>query len=157
PADPCHVSSKPSLPNSSSWPSASASGSACSAKSQSILSAQRVILPPSSRGFHYCFSTGGSIMSWGNVPFVRAAGLVVAAFLFVVPQVLAGDKYPSPIPRLVYLHPAPPPIARAMPRTAGYSAVVNMPVEPPSKPFYVDLRGPDGQVRHFPVEGGPAA
>ena len=32
-----------------------------------------------------------------------------------------------------------------------------MPVQPPSKPFYVDLRGPNGQVQRFPVEGGRAA
>jgi hypothetical protein len=25
------------------------------------------------------------------------------------------------------------------------------------KPYYVTLRGPDGQVRRFPVEGGPAS
>jgi hypothetical protein len=96
-------------------------------------------------------------MSWRNVPFVKQAALTAAAFLFVAPQVRAGDKDHSPRPRLVYLQPAPPPIARAMPQPAGYSAVVNMPVEPPSKPFYVDLRGPDGRVRRFPVEGGRSA
>jgi hypothetical protein len=96
-------------------------------------------------------------MSSRNVLFVTEAVLIAAVFLFVVPQARAGDKDHSPMPRLVYLQPAPPPIARAMPQTASYSAVVNMPVQPPSKPFYVDLRGPDGRVRRFPVEGGPAA
>ena len=96
-------------------------------------------------------------MSCRNVPFLKEAALAAAAFLFLVPPLLAGDVYhtvkqPPPRPE-----PAPTPIVRAMPQAAPYSVVVNMPVQPPSKPFYVDLRGPDGQVRRFPVEGGRAA
>jgi hypothetical protein len=96
-------------------------------------------------------------MSWRNVPFVKEAALIAAAFLFVFPQVQAGDKEHSPSPRIVHPQPAPSPSVRAMPQPATYSVVVTMPVQPPSKPFYVNLRGPDGQVRRFPVEGGPAA
>jgi hypothetical protein len=96
-------------------------------------------------------------MSWRNVPFVKEAALIAAVFLLVAPQVLAGDKDHPPIPRIVHLQPAPPPIVRPMPQPAAFSVVVTIPVEPPSKPFYVDLRGPDGRVRRFPVEGGRAA
>jgi hypothetical protein len=31
------------------------------------------------------------------------------------------------------------------------------PAQPATEPVYVDLRGPDGQVRRFPVEGGREA
>jgi hypothetical protein len=96
-------------------------------------------------------------MSWRNIPFVKEAALIAAAILFMVPQVLAGDKDHSPMPQIVHLQPAPTPVVPAPPRPAAFSVVVNMPVQPPSKPFYVDLRGPDGQVRRFPVEGGRAA
>jgi hypothetical protein len=96
-------------------------------------------------------------MSCRNVPFLKEAALVAAAFLFVVPPLLAGDVYHTvkqPVPRP---EPAPTRIVRAMPQTAPFSVVVTTPIHPPSKPFYVSLRGPDGQVRRFPVEGGPAA
>jgi hypothetical protein len=53
--------------------------------------------------------------------------------------------------------PPPPPAARPT-RVAPaqpLQVVVTAPAEAP--PFYVNLRGPDGQVRRFPVEGGRAA
>jgi hypothetical protein len=37
------------------------------------------------------------------------------------------------------------------------SVVVTAPNQPAKAPAYVDLRGPDGKVRRFPVEGGQAA
>ena len=37
------------------------------------------------------------------------------------------------------------------------SVIVTTPVQPTAAPVYVDIRGPDGQVRRFPVEGGRAA
>jgi hypothetical protein len=37
------------------------------------------------------------------------------------------------------------------------SVVVQTPAPPAKEPLEVDLVGPDGQVRRFPVEGGPAA
>jgi hypothetical protein len=95
-------------------------------------------------------------MSWKNRPLVQKAALIAATLLFVAPHLLAGDKDHSPNPQIVHLQPAPAPVVRAMP-PAAYSVVVRMSVQPPSKPFYVDLRGPDGQVRRFPVEGGRAA
>jgi hypothetical protein len=96
-------------------------------------------------------------MSWRNVPFVKEAVLLAAAFLFVVPQVLAGDNYHSAHQTIAHPQPAPAPVAYVVPQAALLSVVVTMPIRPPSKPFYVDLRGPDGQVRRFPVEGGRAA
>jgi hypothetical protein len=35
--------------------------------------------------------------------------------------------------------------------------VVTTPAEPAKEPVYVNLRGPDGQVRRFLVEGGHEA
>ena len=96
-------------------------------------------------------------MSCRNVPFVKETVLVAAAFLFVVPQVLAGDNYHTQHLPITRPQPVPTPVAYVAPRAAIPSVVVTMPVQPPSKPFYVDLRGPDGQVRRFPVEGGRAA
>jgi hypothetical protein len=37
------------------------------------------------------------------------------------------------------------------------SVTVEVPAQPAKEPVYVDLRGPDGQVRRFLVEGGREA
>jgi hypothetical protein len=50
------------------------------------------------------------------------------------------------------------PVAEAPPGRLVVS--ITAPAEaarPPSAPLYVDIRGPDGSVRTFPVEGGRAA
>jgi hypothetical protein len=96
-------------------------------------------------------------MSWRNVPFVKEAMLLAAAFLFVVPQVLAGDKEHAANQPTTRSHLASAPVARAVSRAVAISVVVTMPVQPAKEPYYVNLRGPDGQVRRFPVEGGRAA
>jgi hypothetical protein len=52
--------------------------------------------------------------------------------------------------------PAPAPVVRLVPVRVAIS-VVATPPQPAQEPVYVNLRGPDGQVRRFPVEGGRAA
>jgi hypothetical protein len=52
--------------------------------------------------------------------------------------------------------PAPAAVARLVPVRVAIS-VVATPPQPAQEPVYVNLRGPDGQVRRFPVEGGRAA
>jgi hypothetical protein len=96
-------------------------------------------------------------MSWRNVPFVKEAVLLATAFPFVVPQVQAGDNYHTQRQPITHPQPATPPVPYFALRAVIPSVVVTLPVQPPSKPFYVDLRGPNGQVRRFPVEGGRAA
>jgi hypothetical protein len=51
----------------------------------------------------------------------------------------------------------PAPVVHPVPSFAAVSVLVTMPVRPAKKTVYVDLRGPDGQVRRFPVEGGREA
>jgi hypothetical protein len=47
------------------------------------------------------------------------------------------------------------PAARVAP--APMSIAVTVPARPATEPVYVDLRGPDGQVRSYLVEGGQEA
>ena len=90
-----------------------------------------------------------------RVPLAKEAVLSAAALLLLGPQVLAGDRYHSPS------RPATP--SRSAPAVVAYagapavSVVVAMPPQPAKKPLYVNLRGPDGWVRRFVVEGGRAA
>jgi hypothetical protein len=103
-----------------------------------------------------CRTPGGTVMSWRKVRWVKMALLSAAAFLGLVPQVMAG-------PRVVAGRattppkPAPVPVARAVRPAVTISVVVTAPAQPAKAPAYVDLRGPDGKVRRFPVEGGQAA
>jgi hypothetical protein len=77
--------------------------------------------------------------------------------LFVVPQVLAGDRYHTAKPPPPRPQPVPISVALAKPQSMAFSAVVTMPVQPAKEPIYVNLRGPDGQVSRFLVEGGRSA
>ena len=94
-------------------------------------------------------------MSRRKVPSVREVALVAAAFLLGVPPALAGDRVRAPkaTPRA---QPAPAPVARPLPPSVAISFVA-APAQPAREPVHVDLRGPDGQVRRFAVEGGEAA
>jgi hypothetical protein len=53
--------------------------------------------------------------------------------------------------------PAPAPVARLVPGRVAISVVVVTQPQPLSEPVYINLRGPDGEVRRFPVEGGRSA
>src|SRR5262249_46333351 len=101
--------------------------------------------------------SGGFAMSGRSVLLVRGA-VLLAALLLAVPQVVAGEHVRSgqPAPRP---QPAPAPVAataRVAP-VATMTVTVTVPAQPASPPVSVDLRGPDGQVRSFVVEGGREA
>jgi hypothetical protein len=89
------------------------------------------------------------------VPFVKGAAL--GAVLLLTPQARAGDRHHSPSPTITRSQPATPVVASALPAPQAVSVVVALPPQPAKKPVYVNLRGPDGQVRRFLVEGGRAA
>jgi hypothetical protein len=93
-------------------------------------------------------------MSWRRILSVKWL-VPLAVALLLAPAVWAGDRVhssPRPAPR-------PQPTAAPLARTASatlMSATVSVPVPPEPAETLVDLRGPDGQVRRFPVEGGLA-
>jgi hypothetical protein len=93
-------------------------------------------------------------MLWRTVLYWTGAALVGASFL-VPPEVQAGDRvhagdrYASRAPTAA----APTNVIRP----ASFSFVVTAPGQPTTEEQFVILRGPDGQVRRFPIEGGRAA
>jgi hypothetical protein len=97
-------------------------------------------------------------MSGRSVFFVMGAALIAVVMLGPVPPVLAGPQYHAPQPTYQPLPPAPPPPTPHWgASTVSVSVAVNPTPRPAPEPYYVNIRGPDGQVRRFPVEGGPAA
>ena len=99
-------------------------------------------------------------MSWRSVSLVKGVVLVGATFLLMAPRVLAGPAVragdahnalqPSPPPQ-------PAPVVRAVPVPVSVSVAVTIMRQPMREPVFVTLRGPDGQLRRFPVEGGREA
>ena len=92
-------------------------------------------------------------MSWRRVSFPWQGVLIAAAFLLPAPPVLAGDvfhaaKRPAAPPR-----PAPVPVVRAAPRPVALVVVLSTSARAAPETVYVDLRGPDGSVRRFPLGG----
>jgi hypothetical protein len=87
---------------------------------------------------------------------VKRGVLLAAALLLVAPEapagphVVAGRQTPQPQPAPAAV---PVPVVRAAPQSLVLSVVVTPP-QPAAEPLTVDLRGPDGQVRRFVVEGG---
>jgi len=96
-------------------------------------------------------------MSRRDVPFVKGAALVVAAFLLAAPQVLAGDRAHAPRQPTVRPQPAPAPVVRQASAPVSISLTFAAPAQPATETAYINLRSPDGQLRRFAVEGGPEA
>lgn len=96
-------------------------------------------------------------MSWRVVLFVKEVLLVAAGFVFVAPYALAGDKDHAAHNPITHSRPAPGRYPHAVAHAGGVSVAVTIPAQPAKKPLYVNLRGPDGRVRRFLVEGGRAA
>lgn len=88
---------------------------------------------------------------------VTKAALAAAAFLVAVPPLCAGDRVRASDRSTTPSQPASAPVARPLPLSARIAVVVSPSPQPPREQVYVDLRGPDGQMRRFPVEGGPTA
>ena len=95
-------------------------------------------------------------MSPRKTPLMNRA-VLFTVFLLVAPQGLAGEHVRAGKMSVIRSQPGSPPLAPAVPRTESVSLVVLATVPATTAPAYVDIRGPDGQVRHFPVEGGRAA
>ena len=83
----------------------------------------------------------------------RKYWLVMAALVLAAPELPAKSYRSSvrPVPA-----PAAPTSSRP-PATSSVAILVASPQESAPRPMYVDLRGPDGQIRRFRVEGGRAA
>jgi hypothetical protein len=92
----------------------------------------------------------------GRRVFLLLGAALVAAMLGLAPPVLAGPTAHAPPPVIQYL-PPPPPAPRWVANTVSVSVAVNPTPRPAPEPYYVNVRGPNGQVRRFAVEGGPAA
>jgi hypothetical protein len=95
-------------------------------------------------------------MFWRSAPPVKGALLSAAAFLLLSAPVQAGKQSTAPT------WPPPPTHRVSAPAVQGVAAAVtvSVAVTPPQSAkevVYVNLRGPDGQVRRFPVEGGREA
>jgi hypothetical protein len=88
-----------------------------------------------------------------RVGLVKAAALV-AAFLLMAPRLLAGGGQPVRAGDHSGVRPqaAPAPV-----RSVAAPVTVSLTLAAPAEPAYVNLRGPDGQLRRFAVEGGPEA
>jgi hypothetical protein len=96
-------------------------------------------------------------MSCRGVVFVKQIALLAAVLLLFVPQALAGPPFRA-ASRPVVLSPLPTtPVTHLARPTAAASVVLTVPAPAAADAVYVDLRGPDGQVRRFPLEGGRAA
>jgi hypothetical protein len=99
-------------------------------------------------------------MSRLKVQLVKAAILVAAAVLLPLAQVFAGGMVPTAGRATSQYTPSPmrsAPAVSYQARPVAVSVVVTMPAKQAQDSVEVDLRGPDGQVRRFPVEGGLAA
>ena len=99
-------------------------------------------------------------MSRRSVSRVKGAALAAATLLLIAPQVhagpavRAGDAHnamqPSPPPQLV-------PVIQVVQVPVLVSVAVTVARQPTKGSIEVNLRGPDGQLRRFPVEGGREA
>jgi hypothetical protein len=75
-----------------------------------------------------------------------ARGFQVAMMWQDFYQHRATTATPAPVPRT----------ARPAPTVGPLQVAVSVPTGEP-KPVYVDIRGPDGSIRRFPLEGGRQA
>jgi hypothetical protein len=94
-------------------------------------------------------------MSYSRIPFVKKVALVAAAFSLLSCDVLAGEHVRAGS-QPYRPEAAPAPVFRAVPYSTSVSVVVT-PAQPKMESVVIGLRGPDGELRRFPLEGGRAA
>ncbi len=93
-------------------------------------------------------------MSRRSVSIVTGA-VPLAILLLTAPQVLAGDRVHGARQPITQSHPASAPVVRPVLSPVTISvAVTGAPAPAASETPYISLRGPDGRLRSFPVEGG---
>ena len=95
-------------------------------------------------------------MSRRNGTFVVAA-VLLAAFLPTAPQTLAGEHVRSGHQVVIQSLPAPVSGVRPAAATVNISIAAAAPAPTANEAAYVNLRGPNGQLRRFAVVGGPEA
>ena len=95
-------------------------------------------------------------MSRRRVPLVKRVALAVAVLLSLASQVLGGPGVYGSGRTTPRTTPAPTTIVRATSAPISIAIAVEPP-RPAAEPLTDGLRGPDGQVRRFAVEGGPDA
>jgi hypothetical protein len=86
-------------------------------------------------------------------------GAAVLGGMLLAAPALAGDRVHTPTrpATTVQSAPAPATFVRTRAEPVSVSLVVPAPTQPGKEPRSVRLRGPDGTVRSYPVEGGPEA
>jgi len=100
--------------------------------------------------------SGVRIMSTQRVTFIAKSMLFVAAWLLLGNPAEAGDVYRasrhdnSASPKVTA------PVARAAALPISITIAPASP-QPAAEPFIVGIRGPDGTLRRFSVEGGESA
>jgi hypothetical protein len=95
------------------------------------------------------------MMSRRSVSVVTFA--LVAALLLTAPRALAGEHVRAGH-QTTRPQPAPVVVARSAPAPVTISLTVPAPATPGAADgAYISLRGPDGQLRRFAVEGGAEA
>jgi hypothetical protein len=95
-------------------------------------------------------------MFWRKAPSVKASLLSAAALLLLSAPARAGKSSTAP----TWPTPPTPHVVAPVARAAAAAVIVSVAVTPPraaKEVVYVNLRGPDGVVRRFPVEGGREA
>jgi hypothetical protein len=100
---------------------------------------------------------GGAIMSWRNAFRVKGIILTAAVLALAVPQLRAGDRVHTRSSAATSYQ--TPTVIVPAGRFAPFSVSVTVvaPAQPAQEPLSVDIRGTDGLVRRFPVEGGQGA
>jgi hypothetical protein len=95
-------------------------------------------------------------VSWPNVPLAVAFSLLLPLQASAGGMAVTSARPPAPATTI----PTPRPATNDLRVTSApivISVAVIPAVKPVGEPVYVDLRGPDGQVRRFPVVGGQNA
>jgi hypothetical protein len=82
--------------------------------------------------------------------------LILLSALLLAPRAPAGDVVRAGDQKTTQPRPALAPVIRSAPVAETVSVEVQ-PAQPAKAPLTVALRGPDGQVRRFAVEGGRQA
>ncbi len=96
---------------------------------------------------------GDAAMSWQTLRIVKDFG--PAALLLLAGPGLAGEHVRAARPAAVPSSAVPVPVVRVIPSTT-ISVTTSTPTQGNNDAAYINLRGPDGQLRRFPVEGGAA-
>jgi hypothetical protein len=84
----------------------------------------------------------------------RATVLLMAAFLLMVSEALAGPSARAGDQPAAQRRPAAVSVVRTVSVPVSITVVAPTQARPAVEPLSVNLRGPDGQVRRFAVEGG---